>query len=514
MSNIEDDLDQWFGRQRARLAELKSEPRLDFVGRVADVGDGVAVVHGLPHTRLDELLFMEGGTPALAVQLERNRIGCMLLGPAASVHAGDLVRGSGEVIQVPVGPEMLGRVVDPLGRPLDAEPAPQTKQSWHVDRPAPSIFDRQAVRQPLQTGILSIDSMIPVGRGQRELIIGDRKTGKTTIAIDTVINQRDTDVVCVYAIIGQKASTTRRIIEAIQTHGEPSRVCFVVGQADAPPAMQWLTAYSACTIAEYFRDNGQHALLILDDLTKQADIYRELSLLLRRPPGREAYPGDIFYIQSRLLERAAKLDDDAGAGSLTALPIAETQAGNISAYIPTNLISITDGQIYLDPELFNRGQKPAVDIGRSVSRVGGKTQLGAMRELSSDLRLQYTQFLELEAFTRFGVEADPHTRQRLERGRRIRALLSQPQYRPLRTGVQLAMLMALAQGLLDGVPVARIGEFREACRERLPERCPQTLEHIEATGKLDDADRDALLAPLRVICDRLSGHDEADHAPG
>ncbi|MFB6374214.1 MAG: F0F1 ATP synthase subunit alpha [Bradymonadaceae bacterium] len=401
-------------------------------------------------------------------------------------------------------------MVDPLGTPLDDGPPIETDESYPVERPAPEILDRELVREPLETGILAVDSMIPIGRGQRELIIGDRKTGKTAVAVDTVINQHDKEVLSVYAIVGKTASTTREIIEAIREHGDPSKVAFVVGGSEAPPAMQWLTPYAACSVAEYFRDHNRDALVVFDDLSKQADAYRELSLLLRRPPGREAYPGDIFYIQSRLLERATNLSEEAGGGSLTALPIAETKAGNLSAYIPTNLISMTDGQIYLDPDLFNKGQKPAIDIGESVSRVGGKTQMASMKELASDMRLRYTQFLDLEEYTRFGVEVDPETEKRIEHGRRIRAILSQPRFEPLRGSVEVALLLALEEGLLDPIPVDRVQDFKERARDRLRERAGEILKAVDERGELSDEQRDGLLEVLEPLADRLSGEEGDD----
>jgi F-type H+-transporting ATPase subunit alpha len=507
MPSPEQQLREWSERAKARLAELEVGPRFEYVGTVEDVGDGVAFISGLPGVRLDEILSFPGGARGLALQMDRERIGCAILDAQQDVAAGDEVRGTGQVVEVPVGPELLGRVVDPLGRPLDDGPEIQATERYPVERPAPGILDHALVRQPLQTGILAIDSMIPVGRGQRELIIGDRKTGKTAIAVDTVINQRDTDVVSVYAVIGQKASTTREIIESIQTYGDPSKVTFVVGGADSAPATQWLTAYAACSIAEWFRDHGRDALVIYDDLSKQADAYRELSLLLRRPPGREAFPGDIFYIQSRLLERAANVRDEAGGGSLTALPIAETRAGNISAYIPTNLISITDGQIYLDPDLFNRGQKPAIDIGKSVSRVGGKTQTQSMQDLASDMRLRYTQFLELEEYTRFGVEMDPKTQARIEHGRRIRAILSQPRLDPLGASFEVTLLLALNEHVLDDVPLDNVRPLVRQARERLKSEAADVLDRIDETGQLTDDDRSAILDVFQSVARRFRSDD-------
>ncbi|MGO8866537.1 MAG: F0F1 ATP synthase subunit alpha, partial [Alphaproteobacteria bacterium] len=364
MPTLTEELQDWFERSRRRIGTLSLEPRLEQVGRVTQVGDGVAIVLGLPETRLDELLVFEGGVRGLVVDLGEETIGCVLLGETGGIRAGSLVHGTGEVARAPVGDALLGRVVDALGLPLDGGDPPEAAMFSPVEQPAPAIVDRSLVTRPLATGLLVIDAMIPLGRGQRELISGDRGTGKTAIAVDTIINQRSSDVICVYAAVGQKASSVARVIEAVRRYGAPERCLFVVGEANAAPGLQWLTPYAACAMAEYFTAQGRDALLVIDDLTKHAAAYRQVSLLLRRPPGREAYPGDIFYIHSRLLERAAKLGPERGGGSLTALPIAETQAGNISAYIPTHLISITDGPIYLDPRLFYEDQKPAVDVGR------------------------------------------------------------------------------------------------------------------------------------------------------
>ena len=454
---------------------MRLAPRLEEIGRVIHLGDGVASVSGLPETRLDELLLFRNGVHGLAVDLDDEAIGCVLLGDTGAISAGDIVRGTGEVARVPVGAALLGRVVDPLGSPLDGCGPVAAEALMPVEEPAPMIVDRALVTRPLATGLLVVDAMIPLGRGQRELIIGDRSTGKTAVAVDTIINQRSSDVISVYAAIGQKASSVAEVIAAVRRYGAPEHTLFVVGEADAAPGLQWLVPYAACTMAEYFMMRGRDVLLVLDDLTKHAAIYREISLLLRRPPGREAYPGDIFYIHSRLLERAAKLAPEKGGGSLTALPIAETQAGNIAAYIPTNLISITDGQIYLDPGLFYEDQKPAVDVGKSVSRVGGKTQAPVLKALSESLRLDYAQFLELEVFTRFGSMLDARTTKVIEHGRRIRAVLRQPQFAPLSLGEQAALLVAAADGVLDQLPLDRIETLRGGLKDRLAERCPEAL---------------------------------------
>ncbi len=471
MSTLTEDFHGWLKASRDRLATLTLEPRLEQIGHVLQVGDGVATIGGLPQTRLDELLIFAGGVRGLAVDLDEETIGCVLLGNSTGIAAGSVVHGTGEVARVPVGDALLGRVVDALGRPLDGKEPIEATHLAPVEAPAPAIVDRALVTRPLATGLLVIDAMIPLGRGQRELIIGDRGTGKTAIAVDAIINQKSSDVICVYAAVGQKASSVARVIGAVRRYGAPERCLFVIGEADAAPGLQWLTPYAACTMAEYFMAQGRDVLLVIDDLTKHAASYRQISLLLRRPPGREAYPGDIFYIHSRLLERAAKLAPERGGGSLTALPIAETQAGNISAYIPTNLISITDGQIYLDPRLFYDGQKPAVDVGKSVSRVGGKTQAPSLKALSESLRLEYAQFLELEVFTRFGTMVDERTRKVIEHGRRIRAVLGQRQFAPLSLGEQVALLAALSDGVLDAVPLERVDAFRAALAPWLAEHC-------------------------------------------
>jgi F-type H+-transporting ATPase subunit alpha len=500
MATLVDDLNDWIHRSRQRIATLALEPRLEHVGRVAQVGDGVATVLGLPDTRLDELLVFEGGVRGLAVELGEETIGCVLLGNTARIPAGSIVHGTGEVARTPVGDTLLGRVVDALGHPLDGG-QPITPETFSpVEQPAPAIVDRALVTRPLATGLLVVDAMIPLGRGQRELIIGDRGTGKTAIAVDTIINQRSSDVICVYSAVGQKASSVTRVIEAVRRYGAPERCLFVVGEADAAPGLQWLTPYAACTMAEHFTARGRDVLLVIDDLTKHAAVHRQVSLLLRRPPGREAYPGDIFYIHSRLLERAAKLAPERGGGSLTALPIAETQAGNISAYIPTNLISITDGQIFLDPRLFYEDQKPAVDVGKSVSRVGGKTQAPVLKSLSESLRLDYAQFLELEVFTRFGTMVDERTRKVIDHGRRIRAILGQRQFAPLTLGEQVALLVAVAEGLLDDVPLERVEAFRAGLGPWLAQQCP------EATALDDEAKAlsDDLGARLKTALDELA----------
>ena len=505
MATLADDLQAWLGQSRQRIGNLALEPRLEQVGHVAQVGDGVATVTGLPETRLDELLVFDGGVRGLAVDLGEETIGCVLLGDTAGIAAGSMVHGTGEVARVPVGDALLGRVVDALGAPLDGGAPVAAQTLAAVEQPAPAIVDRALVTRPLATGLLVVDAMIPLGRGQRELIIGDRGTGKTAIAVDAIINQRSSDVICVYAAIGQKASSVAQVIEAVRRYGAPERCLFVIGEADAAPGLQWLTPYSACTMAEHFVTRGHDVLLVIDDLTKHAAAYRQISLLLRRPPGREAYPGDIFYIHSRLLERAAKLAPERGGGSLTALPIAETQAGNISAYIPTNLISITDGQIYLDPRLFYEDQKPAVDVGKSVSRVGGKTQAPVLKALSESLRLDYAQFLELEVFTRFDTMVDERTRKLIEHGRRIRAVLRQPQFAPLALGEQVALLLAVSGGVLDEVPLDRVDAFRAGLGTWLAQHCREALALDDQTATLSEDLQGRLTTALKELARSVAG---------
>ncbi|MEJ2120576.1 MAG: F0F1 ATP synthase subunit alpha [Alphaproteobacteria bacterium] len=496
MAELRDELAAWLVSARGQLRDMEAAPSFEHVGQVDHIGDGVATISGLPWTRLDELLRFADGTLGLAVHVDEERVGCVLLGSGETITAGSRVQGTGEIIRVPVGEALLGRIVDPLGRPLDEGPPIDASRRDPIDRPAPSIVDRDLVVQPLMTGLTVVDSMIPLGRGQRQLIVGDRKTGKTAIAVDTVINQRSSDVICVYAAIGQKASSVNATIEAVREHGPFERCIFVVASAEAPPGAQWITPYAACSMAEYFRDQGHDALLIIDDLTKHAIVYRQLSLLLRKPPGREAYPGDIFYIHARLLERAAKLSEQLGGGSLTALPIAETLAGNLTAYIPTNLISITDGQIYLEPKLFYEGQKPAVNVGMSVSRVGGQTQAPGMKSIAQALKLEYAQFLELEVFTRFGAMVEERTKHTIEHGRRIRAILEQPEYRPLSLAHQVALLLAVNEGRLDDLPLGDVEHFKDRLGDGLRDRCPRAFERIGQSGALEDDDRQDLLAAI------------------
>ncbi len=457
---------------RNAIESLETAGDLDEVGVVLRVGDGVAWIHGLRSAGYSEVVQIEtehGITEAFALNLLEDEIGAVLLGDDSEVKAGQTVRLKGEVLSVPVGPELLGRVVDPLGRPLDGGPAIQTKQQGIVERNAPGVMDRKSVHEPLMTGIVSIDAMFPIGRGQRELIIGDRQVGKTAIAIDTMINQakQDTGVINVYVAVGQKRSKVARLVERLKQEGVMEQTIIVATSPADPASLLYLAPYSATAMGEYFRDNSQHALMIYDDLTKHAVAYRQMSLLLRRPPGREAYPGDVFYLHSRLLERSAKLSDALGAGSLTALPIIETQAGDISAYIPTNVISITDGQIFLETDLFYQGIRPAISAGLSVSRVGGAAQTPAVKSVSSHLKLGLSQFRELASFTQFGSDLDDATKHQIERGQRLTELLKQHQYQPLSIWQQVVSILAVTAGHFDTVPVAKIKDAQSAVLTRI-----------------------------------------------
>jgi F-type H+-transporting ATPase subunit alpha len=502
--------DAWLTRGRAALDRLRLAPQAEIVGRVEQIADGIARVSGLPHVRLNELLRFDGGQFGFALVLDVDTLSCVLLDSGESVAVGMRVSGTGRVVEVPVGPALLGRVVDPLGRPLDRGEPPDCATSLPAERPAPAITDRALVLQPIETGILLIDALFAIGRGQRELIIGDRATGKTSIAVDTIVNQKHTDVICVYVAIGQRATAVERVIDAVRQHGAPERCIFVVASAADPPGLQWIAPFAAFSIAEYFRDRGEHALIVIDDLTKHAATHRELALLTREPPGREAYPGDIFYLHARLLERAAKLAPERGGGSLTALPIAETDAGNLAAYIPTNLISITDGQIVLDTRLFAANQRPAIDVGLSVSRVGGHAQLPALQAASGRLRLDYAQFLELEMFTRFGGLTDPRVNAQIARGERIRALIAQPRFAPLRPVVEIALLLALADGVFDEHPPAAVAAVRDALPARVDALgIDAKLEPALVAGRaLTDDERRDLVRVVQDLCG-LAGGPEA-----
>jgi F-type H+-transporting ATPase subunit alpha len=475
------------------LSEATPEIAIADIAHVVSVGNGVARVVGFSDLGANELLRFSSGVFGLATSLSTRSVGVVVLGETKNISVGDRVSRTGRVADVPVGEALLGRVIDPLGRALDDGRPIRTSERMGIERPAPSIMDRAAVTQPLQTGIKAVDAAVPIGRGQRELIVGDRQTGKTAIAVDTILNQSDGDVVAVYCAIGQRASAVARVIEKLRQGGALERTIVLVASGEDAPGLQYIAPYAATSMAEHFMRNGRDVLIVYDDLTRHARAYRELSLLLRRPPGREAYPGDIFYIHSRLLERATHLRDSLGGGSLTALPIVETQAQNISAFIPTNLISITDGQIYLSPRLFEIGQLPAIDIGESVSRVGGKVQLPAFRAVAGDLRLFYSQFEELESFARFGTQMDDETRTKLERGRRVRAILRQAEQDHMDVAEQIAVLLAATEGRLDDIPEDRVADAEAAIRRRLADSGDDLRRAIASGDTLSKEDRAALL---------------------
>lgn len=478
------------------LQRVLSQPRpLRSVetGTITRVGQGVALASGLPGVLAHELVRCADGTHAIAFNLDPQEVGLVLLSNAETLQVGMEVRRTGRVIDVPVGHGLLGRVVDGLGQPLDDRGEVHAIMRWPIERDAPAILDRAPVERPLETGIKVIDALIPIGRGQRELILGDRQTGKTAIAINTLINQRDKNMVCVYCAIGQRSTAVARVLATLRANNALAHTVMVVASGDEAPGLQYITPYAATSIAEYFMQQGQDVLIVYDDLTRHADAYRQLSLLLRRPPGREAFPGDIFYLHSRLLERSSQLHGKRGGGSLTALPIIETEAQNIAAYIPTNLVSITDGQIYLSPQLFRLGNLPAVDVGKSVSRVGAKAQFPAFRAVAGDLRLSYTQFEELETFARFGSRLDDATRHAIERGRRVREVLKQGEAETLTACEQVAVLLALTNGLFDDLPLAQVAHLEQAVRRALLSPEDEVCVRIQAGEKLSTADRDHLL---------------------
>jgi len=482
------------------------------MGTVVSIGEGIARVQGLPTVQAEELLQFEGGLRGMALNLDPDGVGVVLLDESRDLDAGSDVHRTGRILDVPTGEALLGRVVDALGRPLDRRGPIPTSERHPVERTAPAIMDRAPVDTPLQTGLKVVDALIPIGRGQRELILGDRQTGKTAIAVDTILNQADTEVVCVYCAIGQRNAAVASVIADLRDAGAMDYTTVVVAAGDEPAGLQFVAPYAATTMAETFMATGRDVLIVYDDLTRHARAYRELSLLLRRPPGREAYPGDIFYIHSRLLERSTRLDDDHGGGSLTALPVVETEAQNLSAYIPTNLISITDGQIYLSPSLFQKGVLPAVDVGRSVSRVGGKAQRPAYRQIAGDLRLSYAQFRELEEFSRFGTRLDEDTQRTLEHGRRVREVFKQDQFAPIPVDEQVAVLLATTEGVFDDVPVEAIGEMEKAVRRRVRTEAPAVCAAIRSGEPLDATDSESLLALARAEVDAWSS--ESYGAPG
>jgi len=490
------------------VSEQAAELRPRETGLVTEVQRGIAEVVGLPNVQSDEVLRFAGNHRGFAFNLDRDEVGCVLLDESQQLQAGTRVERTGTVLDTPVGEELLGRVIDPIGRPLDGGRSLSGLRRLPCERDAPAIMRRAPVTVPLQTGLKVIDALIPIGRGQRQLLLGDRQTGKTAIAVDTMINQRGRDVICIYCSIGQRSTNVARVIANLREHRALEHSIVVIGANDAPPGVQFIAPYAATTMGEHFMQQGRDVLIVYDDLTSHARAYRHVSLLLRRPPGREAFPGDIFYVHSRLLERSTHLRDEAGGGSLTALPIIETEAQNVSAYIPTNLISITDGQVYLSPNLFRKGILPAVDVGRSVSRVGGKTQLPAYRAVAGDLRLTYSQFEELEKFARFSSQLDEDTRQTLERGRRIREALKQRQYQPLDVPEQIAALVAVTSGVFDQLPPEDIARAQRACRSAMTDELPELCEQIVSGEKLSDDDVDTIAKMTRRAVSDLSQAEE------
>lgn len=492
---------------RKQLTGYENEADIYEVGTVLNVGDGVARVYGLQKVMVSELVEFPNGVFGMVLNLEEDNVGVILFGDDRHVKEGDTVKRTGRVASVPVGKELLGRVVNPLGQPIDGKGSIDTKELYAIERKAPGVMARQPVHEPLQTGIKAIDALIPIGRGQRELIIGDRQTGKTAVAVDTIINQKYTHteeakaqgikpVFCIYVAIGQKGSTVAQVKNILEKNGASDYSLIVAANASDPAPMQFIAPYAGCSMGEYFRDNGMHALIIYDDLSKQAAAYRQVSLLLRRPPGREAYPGDVFYLHSRLLERAAKYSDEKGAGSLTALPVIETQAGDVSAYIPTNVISITDGQIYLEQNLFNAGIRPALNVGISVSRVGGAAQIKAMKKVAGPLKLELAMYRELEAFAKFGSDLDKSTQQQLTRGEKLTEVLKQPQYQPIIVEKQIAIIYSATEGYLDEIPTDKLKDYEEGLYEFLDNQSPETLDLLRKEQKMSDEVKAALKEAL------------------
>jgi F-type H+-transporting ATPase subunit alpha len=487
---------------RQQIENFETGVTVSEVGTVIKVGDGIAEIHGLEKVMAGELLEFPHEVRGLALNLEEDKVGAVLFGDFQKIKEGDLVKRTGRIMQVPVGQALIGRVMDALGNPIDERGPILTDEYYAVERIAPGVVDRQPVKEPLQTGLKAIDSMVPIGRGQRELIIGDRQTGKTAVAVDTIINQRGKDVICIYVAIGQKASTVAQVVKTLQDFGAMDYTIVVKATASDPAAMQFLAPYSGAAMGEYFRDRGQHALTIYDDLSKQAAAYREISLLLRRPPGREAYPGDVFYLHSRLLERAAKLSDLKGGGSLTSLPIIETQAGDISAYIPTNVISITDGQIFLEGDLFNAGIRPAINVGNSVSRVGGAAQIKAMKQVAGSLRLDLAQYRELAAFAQFGSDLDKATQAQLARGQRLTEILKQPQYQPMDIEKQVLIIWSATNGFTDDVPVEDLRKFEAELLSFIENSHPGVLQKMREKKAITDEIQQDLEQSLKDFKDR------------
>ena len=494
---------------REQIGSYAVDVDVSEVGSIISLGDGIASVHGLDNAMAGEMLEFPHGVFGIALNLEEESVGAVLLGESREIKEGDQVKRTGRIISVPVGEELLGRVVNALGQPIDGKGPIAAKQFSPIERLAPGVVDRQPVKEPLQTGLKAIDAMVPIGRGQRELIIGDRQTGKTAVAIDAILNQKETGVVCIYNAIGQKQSTVAQVVRTLE-EADALRYTIVVSASAADPApLLYISPYSACTIGEYFRDNGRHALCVYDDLSKHAQAYREISLLLRRPPGREAYPGDVFYLHSRLLERAAKLKSELGGGSLTALPIIETQAGDLSAYIPTNVISITDGQIFLESDLFHQGVRPAINVGNSVSRVGGSAQIKAMRQVAGTLRLDLAQYRELAAFAQFGSDLDKSTQAQLTRGARLVEILKQPQYDPIPVERQVAIIFAGTNGHLDDIPVSELRAFETELYKFIETRQPTLFRDIAEKKQLDDQTKAALAAAVKEFVEDFAARKAA-----
>ena len=481
-------------KERIENFDLKVD--VEEVGKVIYSADGIAKVYGLTNAMAGEMVEFETGEKGLVFNLERDNVGVVVLGNGSEITEGSSVKRLGRLISVPVGDALIGRVVNALGEPIDGKGAIEANEYRYVEEKAPGIMARKSVHEPLQTGIKAIDALVPIGRGQRELIIGDRQTGKTTLAIDTIINQKNEDVVCIYVAIGQKQSTVANIVRILEEHGAMEYTIVVNASASEAASLKFLAPYAGVTMGEFFRDNGRHALIIYDDLSKHADAYREMSLLLRRPPGREAYPGDVFYLHSRLLERAAKLNDELGAGSLTALPIIETKGGDVAAYIPTNVISITDGQIFLETNLFNKGIRPAINVGLSVSRVGGAAQIKAMKQVAGNLRLDLAQYRELEAFAQFASDLDEASRKQLERGQRLVEILKQPAYSPLPVEKQIVIIYAGTRGYLDDIDVKFVRKFEEELYPFIETKYPKIFENIRTNKKLDEETENLLKKAL------------------
>jgi F-type H+/Na+-transporting ATPase subunit alpha len=495
---------------KEQIANYDSKVRVDEVGTIISLGDGIARIHGLDKVMAGELVEFPHGVAGLAMSLEEDQVGSVIMGEYSELREGDQVRRTGKILSVPVGDALIGRVVNSLGQPIDDKGPIETSETLPIERLAPGVIDRQPVREPMMTGLKAIDSMIPIGRGQRELIIGDRQTGKTSVALDTIINSKGKDLICVYCAVGQKRSSVAQVVQTLAEHGAMDYTIVVVASASEPAPMLYLAPYAATAMAEYFRDSSRHALIVYDDLSKHAVAYRELSLLLRRPPGREAYPGDVFYLHSRLLERSAKLSKEKGSGSLTALPIIETQAGDVSAYIPTNVISITDGQIFLETDLFNSGVRPAVNVGLSVSRVGFSAAIKAIKQVGSTLKLDLAQYRDLAAFAQFGSDLDKTTQAQLNRGQRLTELLKQPQFHPLPAEKQVIILYAGTQGFLDDVKVPDIRAFEDGLYKYLDSAQTGLLNDIATKKVLDDELKQRISSALdEYKANFLSGHEDA-----